>query len=578
MNHFRLNVICGLLPFAMTSIVASDDSAAKDPRFGVMTHFAHGWDISLAPKVAESGVGSLRDELYWRELEAEKGALQIPARYQEMMAALAREKIEPLVVLSFENDFYDGGATPHTDEAIGAYARYGAFVAEKFSSQIKAVEIWNEYNGGFVRGPAEGDRAATYVRMLRTAYHELKRVRPDVIVVGGATAGVPLPYWEKLLSAGALEFMDVLSVHPYRFEEAPEGIETDVAELSALVKRHNGGKAKPIWVSEIGWNTRASKGPNDPALDDRTQAEFLVRSYALLFSAGVERVYWYLFRDYNDVRMGLLRGDESSSPKPAFTAMATMVRQLRGAAFVERDKLSPEVYSLRFRRESGESVRVMWATRPSRLTVSGVTGVTDMMGRLVGSSGELELTGSPLYVAGELRELPAGNSEEVADARKNFSGVQGERGWSYGFMNGDDATFRPIAVFGSDDWRSVWYNDYPYLTISAKEQHPSAQNSVPVSAVRRWKSDHAGPVRIAGSFRTGTQGDGVGVSIAVNGQRRFRTMMGGASSDATEEKFDFVETLEPGTTVDFVVDPGPAASIDFDATAVKATISTIESR
>ena len=57
-------------------------------------------------------------------------------------------------------------------------------------------------------------------------------------------------------------------------------------------------------------------------LDDLRQASFLVRGYALLLAAGVERVYWYLFRDYNEALMGLVRSDPLATPKPAFAAMA----------------------------------------------------------------------------------------------------------------------------------------------------------------------------------------------------------------------------------------------------------------
>jgi hypothetical protein len=96
-----------------------------------------------------------------------------------------------------------------------------------------------------------------------------------------------------------------------------------------------------------------------------------------------------------------------------------------------------------------------------------------------------------------------------------------------------------------------------------------------VASVRRWQSDRAGTVHIAGSFRGGKYGgDGVGVSIAVDGQRRFRRILGVGEGRAVAEFFDFVETVRPGATVDFIVDPGPAASIDYDSTTVSATIST----
>lgn len=578
MNCRQLHILYGLLPLASCSLVAGGDAPRNDQRLGVMTHFAHGWDPALVAKVAQSGVGSARDEIYWREVEPAKGVFPFSERHDQMMAGFARSGLEPLIVLSFENDHYDAGATPHSDEAIAAYARYGGQVVGRYSGQVKAVEIWNEYNGAFVRGPAADDRAATYLRTLRAAHQEVKRVRPEVKVVGGATAGVPLPYWEKLLAGGALDYMDVLSVHPYRYDDPPEGLETDIAELVALVKKHNNGQPKPIWVTEIGWGTQAAENLGKHRIDERVQAQFLVRAYALLLSAGVERVYWYLFRDYNETPMGLVRADDTNSPKPAFNAMATLTRQLRGSVFVARDETSPEIYSLTFRRPSGEAVRVMWSIEPRNVAVAGLTGVMDMLGQSLGSGGELQLSESPIFVEGDLRGLPVGTSAEVANSRRGFGSEQGGGGWTYGSLGGDSGTFQVLPRFGADNWQTSWSGDFPALSISAKEQHPSVQSGLPVGAVRRWQSDRAGVVRIAGRFRAGKQGgDGVGVSIAVNGQVRSRTLLGGTAENAIIESFDFTERVEAGTTIDFVVDPGPAASIDFDTTAVAVTISTTES-
>jgi hypothetical protein len=549
-------------------LAADAGTPAKDVRFGVMTHFAHGWDPELIAAVARSGIGTVRDEVYWRDVEPEKGVFAFSAHYDRTMSRLGGEEIEPLVVLSFENDAYDGGNTPYSDEAMAGFARYGGEVLRHYGGQVKAVEVWNEYNGSFVRGLPEGDRAATYLRMLRAAYQEVKRLRPDVLVVGGATAGVPLPYWEKLLAGGALECMDVLSVHPYRYDAEPEGLETDVAELHALVARYNQGKTRPIWVTEIGWNTQAAKAEGDLVIDDLVQAQFLVRAYALLFSAGVERVYWYLFRDYNDALMGLVRGDPLATPKPAFAAMATMTEQLRGAAFAGRDPASPGIHALRFRRASGEMVRVMWSLTPRVIEVSGVTSVTDMLGRALGSSGALELGASPLYVVGEIQGLPEATEMSIADSRMGFAGTQGRNGWSFGYVRAGGG-FTPLPVYDADDWRAAWRGDPPFLVVTAKEQHPSVLEGAPVGAVRRWESDRQGEVRVEASFQGGKRGgDGVGVAVVVDGQLRLRRVLGGAPDAPVSQKFEFVETIQPGTTLDFVVDPGPAANIDHDGVAV----------
>jgi len=90
--------------------------------------------------------------------------------------------------------------------------------------------------------------------------------------------------------------------------------------------------------------------------------------------------------------------------------------------------------------------------------------------------------------------------------------------------------------------------------------------------LRRWTSNFAGPVEISGQFHCTTDGDGVGVSVWVNGQQRFRKLLGGGNGNPISDNFDFFETVQPGTTIDFAVDPGPGVNINYDATVVTATV------
>jgi hypothetical protein len=543
-----------------------------DARFGVMTHFAQGWDPSWIPLVHESGITNVRDELYWKEVEAKKGIFQFPASYDRYLGVLEKNQISSLIVLSFENPNYDSGLTPYSKEGIDGYARYAVEVLRHCGTQVKAVEVWNEYNGTFNHGPASANRSSTYLEMLRATYIAIKRERPDVIVVGGSTSGIPMPYWEKLMAEGGLNFMDALSVHPYRYGSPPEGIEGEITELQNLALRYNNGHTVPIWVTEIGWYLKPSKADSDLFIDEKVQAEFLVRAYALLLSANVQRVYWYLFRDYQDFTMGLLRDDPQRTRKPAYYAFTTLVQQLRDASFVKREDAPEDFYSLLFRRKSGEEVRVVWTLTPRTLSLSHKTTAVNLAGNPVGARGILAVNDSPVFVSGPLSDLPHASrdqNEVLADSIHDFAGVS-ENGWSYGFFVGGITTFIPMTTFRATDWKAFWTGKFPFLEIAADEQHPSKFGYLPVAAVRRWQSSYAGSIRVTGRFRCGPEGDGVGVSVLVDGNLQFRTLLGGGES--LEKSFELVETVHKGSTLDFAVDPGPEANIDFDATFVRATI------
>ena len=250
------------------------------------------------------------------------------------------------------------GLTPYTDSGREGYARYGKAILDQYGDDIRTLEVWNEYNGSFAEGPAAEDRAMHYTKMLEQAYLQIKSVRPDVKVLGGAAVHIALPYLREVFRLGGLEYMDAVVVHPYGTEE---GIERELAALEELIEQYGGGVRKPIWVTEFGRWDHSPEGR-------RRSASYLVRMATLLLSADVERMYWYLMRDYiNFQTMGLVRDQDSPfgryAPAPAYVAYANLIRQLSGARYVRREPTDPRTHVHVFER-GGEEIRVSWSTAP----------------------------------------------------------------------------------------------------------------------------------------------------------------------------------------------------------------------
>lgn len=568
-------------PFALAAAIglfclgtAGATAAPGDPvyYFGAQAHFGQGWNLGLLPRFPAGGVADVRDELYWQIVEPSAGTFTFPPYYDNYMTALRNAGVAPLITLSFENTNYDGGQTPYTPEGFDAYARYATAVLNRYGNQITAVEIWNEYNGTFNKGPATTDRAGTYLKMLKVAYAAIKAARPDVTVVAGATAGVPLPYFEKLFAAGALNYLDVVSIHPYRTASTPEGLEVQVAALKALMVKY--GVAKPIWVTEIGWPLHNSAAPGDLAIDEVVQAQFLVRGCALLASAGVPRVYWYEFRDENaHPNMGLVLNNTGFTGRKSLYAMKTLNAQLRTARFVAREKTAPDMYSLRFVTPDDRELRVLWSLTPQTVPVPSGTTATGMLGEpLSGSS--LALTESPVYVNGPLPDLPgaetARSAAAVTDSTAAFSLQQGAFGWSYGYYLGTATVFAPLVTPRVTDWKEEWGDRFVAISVTNVDQHPSKSGTTPVSVVRRWTSDVDGDIRVNARFKSGLKGDGVRVRVLADGQVLQSATL--STSTGIAANFDFPCRVRIGTTLDFAVDPGAAASIDFDVTQVSVTI------
>jgi len=551
------------------SWAATEDCAE---RLGVMTHFAQNWDVSLISRIGDAGIGHVRDELYWDVVESKPGIFVFPAMYDNYMAALKARGISPLIPLTFANHNYDDGLTPYSDAAIAAYARYAVEVLRHYGTQIHAVEIWNEYNGSFSNGPVTDNRSANYVRMLKAAYTAIKQERPDVTVVGVAAAGLPLPYLEKIFQAGGLGFMDAVSVHPYRFDRTPEGLEIQIEKLNRLIARYSPDHPKPVWVTEIGWATRVSQAEGDLAINEQTKAVFLVRAFTLLLSARVERAYWYLFRDYNEfATMGQVYANEDASPKPSYYAMATLLEHLRGTSFSGRIETAPGIYALRFARGDATSVYILWSLKPIMVRIPAKAAAYDWRGIRL-TEPEISLTDMPVYIEGAQPALPppVPQGALLADAEEGFSSEQNRAGWSYGAFVGDSIEFEPLQTFQVTDWKEEWVDVYPYISVSASEQHPSSTDGQPVSAVRRWRTDADVTVQVTGSFKVGLEGDGVRVRVLAGDRVLFARTLGGGGPVLAE--FDFETQLKAGDALDFAVDSGPAGRADFDVTATSAVI------
>ncbi len=165
--------------------------------------------------------------------------------------------------------------TPTTDTYLDAshYADFGDFVyafVSHFKGRVHYLVVWNEPNlaleWGFRPPDPEG-----YTALLKMAYTRAKQADPTIQVLGGALAPTlepagselamnDLAYLERMYQAGAGAYFDILAVHAYGLtfppEEppAPDVLNFRRVELVRAVMEKYGDAAKPVMVTESGWN------------------------------------------------------------------------------------------------------------------------------------------------------------------------------------------------------------------------------------------------------------------------------------------------------------------------------------
>lgn len=246
----------------------------------------------------------------WRDIETAPGVYDF-SRLDGYVSAAQDRGAEVTLVLGMTPDFYattstaDKPAATSMPNDTGAWVRYIQAVAARYANWrgrgrgIGAYQTWNEANvinfwsgspvqlgqltslavdavhsvdrGALVIGPGLATRLSSQLTWMTMFYRQ------------PAIGGVPL--WKKV---------SAIALHLYPMSNGTP--ETALAQYNSA--RYTLGligvpKSEPIWVTEINYGARTgASGSALPIAQDR-QAGFLIRTYMLLASRGVQRVDWY---------------------------------------------------------------------------------------------------------------------------------------------------------------------------------------------------------------------------------------------------------------------------------------------
>jgi hypothetical protein len=351
------------------------------------------------------------DFCHWYQVEPEKGRF---FWYDQEIDALRDRGFLVLANLGHpprwagrapEKKLGSGRWTPAPPRDTQEWENYVFRTVEHYHDRIQHWEVWNEpYWRGFFTGTPE-----EYTDLLKVAYRAIKRADPHAVVVGGCFTPTEEAWTRRVLAAGALEFMDVLSYHVYWSPPMTETTTSDATPLVALqvqrfvelMREH--GSPKPIYMSEGGMRCPpfASWLPADGfersapfgsvlgtgvALSGLDAAAGLVRGMVEMLSAGVDKVFYY-YSGHESGAMpwfsAMANGyyvllDYDGRPKPtmmAYSALETMLTGAKPAGVVRRDGLALHLFG----RQKG-SVAVAWSVRARQFSVPPAVTAYDLMG------------------------------------------------------------------------------------------------------------------------------------------------------------------------------------------------------
>ncbi|MBR4835167.1 MAG: beta-galactosidase [Thermoguttaceae bacterium] len=233
---------------------ASSKPGIADSPYGVCSHLGGGEEHDQMPKNLElmkaAGIAWARADFSWSGVERRKGEWTFD-HLDRVVEETSRAGIQILPILDYDVAW----ATP-AFQHLDAWLEYVRRTVERYRDRIRYWEVWNEPNlEGFWKAKPSG---ADYATLLRETYKTIKAIDPELVVLYGGLAGVPIDYFEASLDAGAGEFFDVVNIHPYRggltTEQTINRFEKEIAQFSDALKKRNIAP-KPTWITEMGWAT-----------------------------------------------------------------------------------------------------------------------------------------------------------------------------------------------------------------------------------------------------------------------------------------------------------------------------------
>lgn len=360
---------------AMTILPFSNALAANPiPKgVGVNIHFtgAPTKDLDL---IKNAGFNMARTDLKWDVVERTKGQYNW-TEYDQLVNGLLSRGITPYLILDYNNPIYGAGAMDgiRGSTQIQGFTNFAKAAAAHYKGKKIIFEIWNEPNlGSIFWRPTEN--VTDYMNLVKSVSPAMKAADPNCVVVAPGVAFIAntFDYLKQCLQQGLLNYVDGLSVHPYKNENPEDGtVDYLYTELRNILGQY-GKRDFPILGGEFGFSTTWSNVRNET-----NQAQFLVRQLIMHDYYNVPVSIVYDFRndgtDPNNAEhnFGILRNDYSQ--KPAYTAIKAMRSALAGYTYSKKLSSGSSDYIYEYTNSSGK-MAAAWTTGGSHsATIYGKT-------------------------------------------------------------------------------------------------------------------------------------------------------------------------------------------------------------
>lgn len=199
-------------------------------------------------------------------------------------------------------------------------AHFAQTVAQRYDNQhghgyIDSYEIGNEEFDSLWTGDWNESipcrQPTFYGPVLKAAYLAIKHASPQALVGMNSLWWVNTPhiydYMTWLYQNDYGPYFDFANFHYYICNEIPSETQEDRPSFTEewqiihnVMQLYDDG-AKPIWVTEIGWNTNSIDQDPNCIVSPQQQAQYLIETtQAAMDSQAIHRIFWYTIDQGND--------------------------------------------------------------------------------------------------------------------------------------------------------------------------------------------------------------------------------------------------------------------------------------